>query len=313
MGLTPTILEAAVWTFLGLAVATQFLRWRLSWVLLGAAITCALAASRLTGIGLVSIASGFALAFLLRPQVHERLPVSFQPWSGGVLQFLLVAWSLALMAHILPGFNNLLVLDKVQSGPASMPYTLYLNLDKPMIFFAMMIAFPGMLTIQRTRFTALKKGPLHAGLAAGEWATLLVLFLMVMILALVAGFIRPELTVPGWIWLFALNNLLLTCVAEETLFRGYLQNLIARKAGMAVAVVAAGCLFGVAHYLGGLTYVVLSSVAGILYGLVYCISGRLLAAVVVHFLLNLTHLVFFTYPVALRVRQVARMRLFGDC
>ncbi len=295
---TPSIPEAAVWVFLGLAVVMQFLRWRLSWVLLCAAVICALFTSRLTGLGLASIASGFALALLLRPPVQERLPPSVQPWAGAALQFLLVAWSLALMAHLLPGFNNLLALDKVQSGPASMPYTLYLNLDKPMIFFAMMIAFPGMLSIQRTRFAVLKRGPVWAGLASAEWAALLMLFLLVMTLALAAGFIRPELTVPGWIWLFALNNLLLTCVAEETFFRGYLQNLVARKAGVAVAVVAAGCLFGAAHYLGGLTYILLSSVAGVLYGLVYIFSGRLLAAVAVHFLLNLTHLVFFTYPVA---------------
>lgn len=298
MVLTPSILEAAVWVFLGLAVVTLFLRWRLAWVLLCFAILCALAASRLTGIGLVSIACGFVLACLLRRPTRERLPQLSRPWAIAVLQILLVAWSLALMAHFLPGFNNLLVLDKVQSGPASMPYTLYLNLDKPMIFFAMVIAFPGMLTIERAHFAALKKGPAYAGIAAAEWAAPVMLFLLVMILALGAGFIRPELTLPAWIWIFALNNLLLTCVAEETFFRGYLQNLIARKAGMAVAVIAAGCLFGVAHYLGGLTYVVLSSVAGVLYGLVYCFSGRLLAAVVVHFLLNLTHLVFFTYPVA---------------
>ena len=294
---TPTLPEAAVWVVLGLAVVTQFLRWRLSWVLFGLAIASALVTSRLTGLGLVSIAPGFALAFLLSPHAPEQLRVSSRPTTGAVVQILIVAWSAALMLHVLPGFNNLLLLDRVQSGPASLPYTLYLNLDKPMIFFAMMIAFPGMLTIERSRYAAGKRGAVLAGLGVGEWALLVALFLLVMGIALLSGFIRPELSLPGWIWIFAFNNLLFTCVAEETLFRGYLQNLFARRAGTAVAVVAAGCLFGVAHSLGGWTYVLLSSIAGVLYGLAYCFSGRLLVAVVVHFLLNLTHLVFFTYPV----------------
>ena len=50
------------------------------------------------------------------------------------------------------------------------------------------------------------------------------------------------------------------------------------------------------HYQGGLSYVALATVAGIFYGMAYYKSGRLISAIAVHFLLNLTHALFFTYP-----------------
>ena len=51
-----------------------------------------------------------------------------------------------------------------------------------------------------------------------------------------------------------------------------------------------------AHLAGGITYVLLATVAGIGYGTAYHLTGRVEAGIVVHFLLNLSHLVLFSYP-----------------
>ena len=47
-----------------------------------------------------------------------------------------------------------------------------------------------------------------------------------------------------------------------------------------------------------LTYVLLSTLAGVGYGAAYHVTGRVEAGMLVHFLLNLTHLFLFTYPFA---------------
>ena len=58
----------------------------------------------------------------------------------------------------------------------------------------------------------------------------------------------------------------------------------------------AGALFGAAHYAGGGPAVVLATIAGIGYGWIYWRTNRIEGSILAHFLLNTTHIVFFTYP-----------------
>lgn len=74
--------------------------------------------------------------------------------------------------------------------------------------------------------------------------------------------LQPEVTVPNWWWLFALNNLLLTCVAEEAFFRGYVQQAVSMRFGSMVGVTVASLLFGVAHIHGGFLLVVFATLSG---------------------------------------------------
>ncbi|MDE2661478.1 MAG: CPBP family intramembrane metalloprotease [Gemmatimonadota bacterium] len=100
------------------------------------------------------------------------------------------------------------------------------------------------------------------------------------------------------------SNLLLTCVSEETVFRGILQRHLGRAlsgrvpASAFVALVVCAAAFGVVHIAGGMTYVLLATLAGIGYGAAYYATGRVEAGILVHFLLNLSHLILFTYPFA---------------
>ena len=98
-----------------------------------------------------------------------------------------------------------------------------------------------------------------------------------------------------------LNNLFFVCLAEEALFRGFIQNGFTRLfpktpffsyASIAVAAV----LFGLAHYKGGPIYVALAAVAGLFYGFAYQKTNRLDAAVLVHFGFNTIHFLLFSYP-----------------
>lgn len=98
--------------------------------------------------------------------------------------------------------------------------------------------------------------------------------------------------------MFAAANLLNTCITEELLFRGLLQRQLQRHITPLLALVATALLFGLVHLAGGWAYVGVATLAGGLYGLVYYWTGRIVWAVLVHWLLNFSHFMLFTYPLS---------------
>lgn len=122
-------------------------------------------------------------------------------------------------------------------------------------------------------------------------------------LSLLAGFIRwqpapPELW-PAWL----LANLLLTVVAEEVLFRGYLQHGLERlwsthRWGAPAAWLFASLLFGLAHAGGGLSYLLLACWAGLFYGGLWRYGRHLGWPIAGHFAVNALHFLLFSYPQA---------------
>jgi membrane protease YdiL (CAAX protease family) len=74
---------------------------------------------------------------------------------------------------------------------------------------------------------------------------------------------------------------LLAGVAEEVLFRGVLQPWLAVRLPVWLAVLGAGAIFGVAHWLSA-AYAALAAMAGVYLGLLLLLSGNLLAPIVAH-------------------------------
>lgn len=140
------------------------------------------------------------------------------------------------------------------------------------------------------------------------WLASLLILAAIMVLvipiALITGFVKPGLADQSADWLayWLAYNLLYTCVLEESFFRGMAQTALvqgfkqrlapahARLAGIA----AASILFGLAHFGGGATYVILATIAGVGYGLAYDLTGRLHHAVLVHFSVNAIRLLVFS-------------------
>ncbi|WP_429162138.1 CPBP family intramembrane glutamic endopeptidase [Aeromonas media] len=271
--------DTLIWLALGLAVLLCLARQQLSGlILLGMALLTALWLERLGPVAALVSLAGLLLAW--------RTPGLPQPWRGVALTLVLL-WALALTLHLVPGFDNLKVLDRVQAGPASVPFTLYLNLDKPLIFFGLLLAWPALL------------GP--GG--AIRWRPLALLILPLAALLITAwqlGALKPEVGLPHWWWLFALNNLLFTCVAEEALFRGLIQQGVASRSKPWLGLLVASLLFGATHLAGGPLLVLFAALAGACYGLAFLLSGRLGVAIAIHFLFNFAHLALFTYPLASR-------------
>lgn len=271
--------DSLIWGALALAVLLCLVRQRLpGLILLGVALLAALYLGRLSPSALLITLAGLLLAW--------RTPGLPQPWRGAALTLVLL-WAIALMLHLIPGFSNLKVLDQVQAGPASVPFNMYLNLDKPLVFFGLLLAWPALLG--------------QGG--AIRWRALALLLLPLAALLITAwqlGALKPEAGLPYWWWLFALNNLLFTCVAEEALFRGFIQQGVAARSRLWLGILVASLLFGAAHLAGGPLLMLFAALAGACYGLAFHVSGRLSVAIVIHFLFNFAHLALFTYPLASR-------------
>ncbi|OUE37013.1 CAAX protease family protein, partial [Burkholderia territorii] len=114
----------------------------------------------------------------------------------------------------------------------------------------------------------------------------------------------PKWPASGWLWL--VNNLLLVTLAEEALFRGYVQGGLTRAFGAFawgpwVALAIGAVLFGAAHAAGGWSWIVLGTVAGVGYGLAWR-RGGLLASALAHAGLNVVHFGLFTYPMLAAAR-----------
>ena len=271
--------DTLIWLALGLAVLLCLARQQRSGlILLGIALLTALWLERLGPVAALVSLAGLLLAW--------RTPTLPQPWRGVALTLVLL-WAVALTLHLVPGFDNLKVLDRVQAGPASVPFTLYLNLDKPLIFFGLLLAWPALLGPGGTM----------------RWRPLALLILPLAALLITAwqlGALKPDVGLPHWWWLFAFNNLVFTCVAEEALFRGLIQQGVASRSKPWVGLLIASLLFGAAHLAGGPLLVLFAALAGACYGLAFLLSGRLSVAIAIHFLFNFAHLALFTYPLASR-------------
>jgi membrane protease YdiL (CAAX protease family) len=206
--------------------------------------------------------------------------------------FGIIVLGVLLGMHALPGFHNWLVLDKVVLSSGAEPYTLYLNFDKTLVgIFILGLCNPERLTGTASWRRALR--------TAAPVALILLLGVALSALALRYLTWQPKWTPLFWIW--AANNLLFTCLSEEAFFRGFIQQELAStlrdvRHGAAVAIAASAVLFGLAHFAGGASYVMLAAVAGLGYAIVYHRTVSIEMSMLTHFTLNAMHFLLFTYP-----------------
>jgi uncharacterized protein len=131
-------------------------------------------------------------------------------WLKAIGHVLFIVTALGLAMHLLPGFENPLALAGRMS-PSAIDYRMYLNLDKALIAVWVLWAWP-QAAFAKSPSVGLRQGLLW-GVGAGA---------VCLALGLATGMLAWEPKWPHVIALWALNNLLLVCMAEEAFFRGYL-------------------------------------------------------------------------------------------
>lgn len=253
---------------------------RASCVLLLVTYVIAVIAERVQPLGLGWLALTALFFYLLRNGKPFWLRVA------AYVCFALI--SLGLMAHQLPGFHNMLVINGVQFTPDAVPFKMYLNLDKTFPSFLLMFAL------------GRQWQAMDLSRSAKAWILwLLVTSAVCLGAGLILGAINWAPKWPPQAWLWVMNNLLLVAMGEEVFFRGYLQETIGHaifgRKRVWLSVLLTSVVFGFAHIGGGPLMVAVSAVAGIGYGMAF-LQGGIRASVLTHFCLNLIHFTLFTYP-----------------
>jgi len=138
------------------------------------------------------------------------------------------------------------------------------------------------------------------GIAIGLGVGLATSILVIGAVAL-TGAVRIDPKLPAIALQWMAVNLFLTCVLEESLFRGLLQDRLAarlasRQGGAWIALGVASLLFGLVHAGGGPLLILAASAAGAGYGTAYLLTWRMEAPLIAHFTLNTVHFLGFTYP-----------------
>ena len=223
----------------------------------------------------------FYVITLLYHKINNRF--KYLLWVG------VLVLGMLLELHLFPGFKNLLIWNKIHLTPDAMPFTLYLNFDKTIV---------GLIILGLT---------LNLASTASQWTKLLkqvacklpIIIFIILILSIAFDYIKFEPKLPHNLWIWVVSNLLFTCIAEEGIFRGFFQESLSQlkyRYSEYIAIFIPAIFFGIMHYPGGIKYVVLAIIAGVMYGYVYKITKRIEASILTHFLLNLTHILLFTYP-----------------
>ena len=241
--------------------------------------------------GLLSIGIFWGLC-----ELHWCHPSSKEGLNSIRLLFI-VAFALGLANHFIPGFRNLRVFTDLHISELSSPLTMYLNFDKAIAAVILTVA-GGILLKQPGSFG--KKSLV-------ETLKISILCVALLIpLAVLSGYVTFDPKLPETFWLWAFNNLIFVCFAEEVIFRGVIQNYlmqVARRYQISpfIPILGTSLLFGtvlLGHLYGGPVYIAVATLSGLFYGYAYHTTGRLEAAILVHFIVNLCHFLFFSYPMA---------------
>lgn len=225
---------------------------------------------------------------------HQSKPAN--PWITRLFQLSWFVLSAGLIIHKLPGYQGLLIAESVALKAGSLPTSFYLNVDKALFSWSALC------------FAPLIKRSFPSNTQVRWWIPVLLVpcgIGAVVVIAVSTGIVTWQIAVPAWFPLLALSNLINTCVAEELLFRGLLFKFVTNKLPATLSSTARNLLvlaitsaiFGLAHFAGGTSYMIVATVAGLLYGTVYLLTGRIIFAVLTHWLLNITHMLVLTYPV----------------
>lgn len=263
------------------------------WLSFGLSLLTAILTGLIDGIALIPLFLLSSLAFTANRPIKAFLHLS-PAILRGVAVIAIVILSFTFGFHLWPGFHNIQIYHNITVSPDSAPYSFFLNYDTALVG-----------TLLLALCIPLARGP-------GDWNIIakyavvgsLVAIFTLLPLAFLTGFLNWSIKLPSWFLLWAASNLFITCISEEVVFRGIIQQRLGLfftnknvQYGPGIAIILTALLFGIVHYHGGILYITLSSIAGLIYGTVYYLSGRIETSIICHFLLNTSHFLLATYPI----------------
>ncbi|MDE3045080.1 MAG: CPBP family intramembrane metalloprotease [Verrucomicrobiota bacterium] len=220
------------------------------------------------------ILAGWALLWISYTQ-QKTFPIRL------ILFTALVSLSYAFKFHWIPGFSPVTIVGELAMG-----------FDAPLVGF-----FPLALLVPLACSTTDWK----QALTKGVWLTALGISAMALI-AIASGTVHWALKWPSSPALRYLTNLIFTAMPEEAFYRGFIQRELGHffqpwKRGKLFSLLLSSLFFAFAHLYWSPSLAILgfTFIAGLLYGGVYLLSGKIESAILCHFLLNFIHMTFFSY------------------
>lgn len=210
----------------------------------------------------------------------------------------LVLLSLLFGLRLVPGFEDVYLLEDVTRALDDDARVPRFSAEKPLVGLFLLLAF-------RERLIASVAA--LAGAARLAWPLVLFGPLAIYALALAAGAaeLAPRAPLDGDTLALALvwlgRTAFFTVIAEEMLFRGVIQLQLARAfearaGGRWLALGVASALFGLVHLAGGVAFAALATLAGLLYGYAFERTGRIEAAFAAHTVLNVGQALLLRVP-----------------
>lgn len=198
-------------------------------------------------------------------------------WSVSLLA------SIALAAHLLPGFTATALTAPRPISPDAAPYAVRLSWDKGLVGLTLLAWWLG----QAPRAMLSMRLALLVAVAT---------LLLVPALALGLGLVSWQPKWPQELWVWLAVNLGIAVLAEELVFRAWLQRALIARCGVWIGVLLTALLFAAAHLPFSPLFALVAGVAGLGYGLAFHYSGRLSVAIALHAAVNLCHLLLLSYP-----------------
>lgn len=207
---------------------------------------------------------------------------------------LVILLSLVASFHMIPGLVNLVLYDSVYVSEGSRPINIMANIDKPLAGLSLLIMI--------YFFCENKSLPIPREQAIKHWLLTPIYVLSILLMGWLVG-LNYDFKISEMTAVFFVTNLLFSVITEEVFFRGLIQGRLyaflsmKTQFSLPIAISVSSLFFGLAHTPGGIYYVLLATMAGVLYGVAYQMTGKLSAAILVHSGVNVGHFVFLEYPV----------------
>lgn len=228
-----------------------------------------------------------------------------------IIGFWIIIFTIFMMAHKIWGVNNVLVYPKIKLENSA-TFNFYLNFDKAIAGLILL----GSSGVVLTNFENFKKNIKFIFIAY------VIVSVIILPIALATGFVKFSPGVHMYIMpIWLMHNLFITAICEEAFFRvfifeylemafseidfnekfivkhftKYLEK-IQLNIKDAIYILISSVFFALCHIPVGGVFAFLCFFAGLAYGYLYVRTKMIETSIALHFLLNLTHILLFTYP-----------------
>jgi len=240
-------------------------------------------------INLIGIANIGCLAIAMYLLRFSSIPFIYKL----LLNLAVCLFFLGFSMHLLPGFHNWKIMDATQLSKNAIPYTMYLNVEKPVYIFLFLYFY------KRTAITHYNWTRILKWTAISLMVCITLLLVDNYIYRLVAW--DPKIPSSSITTIWIIRMLLDTTLGEEIFFRGYLQKNFTHffrfsKFAPWISCLLVSILFGTLHLPAGTPMATMATLASIGYGTAYAKTNTIEAATLTHFGVNILHFLLFSYP-----------------